>query len=92
MKQTGFVRKLDELGRIVIPIEVRRTLGWIDNTPIEISQFGRYIFLHERGDRKTSFVELGRGNPVLKELEEILRGLPDQDMLLVLELLHRLAG
>ena len=27
MKTTGIVRKLDELGRIVVPIELRRTLG-----------------------------------------------------------------
>ncbi|MCC5468546.1 AbrB/MazE/SpoVT family DNA-binding domain-containing protein, partial [Pelosinus baikalensis] len=26
MKSTGIVRKLDNLGRVVIPIEVRRTL------------------------------------------------------------------
>ena len=27
MKSTGIVRKVDELGRIVIPIELRRTLS-----------------------------------------------------------------
>lgn len=27
MKSTGIVRKIDELGRVVIPIELRRTLG-----------------------------------------------------------------
>ena len=27
MKSTGIVRKLDELGRITLPIELRRTLG-----------------------------------------------------------------
>jgi transcriptional pleiotropic regulator of transition state genes len=27
MKATGVVRKLDELGRVVIPIELRRTMG-----------------------------------------------------------------
>ena len=27
MKSTGIVRKVDELGRIVLPIELRRTLG-----------------------------------------------------------------
>lgn len=27
MKSTGIVRKVDELGRIVIPIELRRNLG-----------------------------------------------------------------
>ncbi len=28
MKSTGIVRKVDELGRVVIPIELRRTLRY----------------------------------------------------------------
>ena len=28
MKETGVVRKIDKLGRLVIPKEVRRELGW----------------------------------------------------------------
>lgn len=36
MKQSGIARKLDKLGRIVVPIEARRVLGWEDTTPIEI--------------------------------------------------------
>ena len=30
MKSTGIVRKVDELGRIVLPIELRRTLETVD--------------------------------------------------------------
>ena len=36
MKNTGIVRKLDELGRITLPIELRRTLGVDDRDPLEI--------------------------------------------------------
>lgn len=36
MKATGIVRKVDELGRIVIPIELRRTLGIELRDPLEI--------------------------------------------------------
>ena len=36
MKSTGIVRKLDELGRITIPIELRRTLDVAERDPIEI--------------------------------------------------------
>ena len=36
MKSTGIVRKVDELGRIVIPIELRRTLGIEIKDAIEI--------------------------------------------------------
>ncbi|MDR3601910.1 MAG: AbrB/MazE/SpoVT family DNA-binding domain-containing protein [Desulfosporosinus sp.] len=36
MKATGIVRKVDELGRIVLPIELRRTLGIDVKDPLEI--------------------------------------------------------
>lgn len=36
MKSTGVTRKLDQLGRIVIPIELRRTLGIEEKDPMEI--------------------------------------------------------
>jgi len=36
MKSTGIVRKVDELGRIVLPIELRRTLGIDEKDALEI--------------------------------------------------------
>ncbi len=36
MKSTGIVRKMDELGRVVLPIELRRTLGINEKDPVEI--------------------------------------------------------
>ncbi len=36
MKSTGVVRKVDELGRVVIPIELRRTLGIAEKDALEI--------------------------------------------------------
>lgn len=36
MKSTGVVRKVDELGRLVLPIELRRSLGINDKDPLEI--------------------------------------------------------
>lgn len=36
MKSTGIVRKVDELGRVVIPIELRRTLGIGEKDALEI--------------------------------------------------------
>lgn len=35
MKSTGVVRKVDELGRIVIPIELRRTMGIEEKMPLK---------------------------------------------------------
>jgi transcriptional pleiotropic regulator of transition state genes len=36
VKSTGIVRKVDELGRVVLPIELRRTLGIDEKDALEI--------------------------------------------------------
>lgn len=36
MKSTGIVRKLDELGRVVLPIELRRTLNINEGDSLEV--------------------------------------------------------
>lgn len=45
MKSTGIVRKLDELGRIVLPIEMRRTFGLAEKDAVEIYVEGDCIIL-----------------------------------------------
>lgn len=45
MKATGIVRKVDELGRIVLPIELRRTLDIAERDPLEIYVEGSSIIL-----------------------------------------------
>ena len=36
MKATGIIRRIDDLGRIVIPREIRRRMGIVDGDPLEI--------------------------------------------------------
>ncbi|MDD3428823.1 MAG: AbrB/MazE/SpoVT family DNA-binding domain-containing protein [Oscillospiraceae bacterium] len=36
MKSTGIVRKIDDLGRVVLPIELRRVLDLEDGSSLEI--------------------------------------------------------
>ena len=45
MKATGIVRNVDELGRIVLPIELRRTLNIEIKDPLEIYVDGESIML-----------------------------------------------
>jgi len=47
MKSTGIVRKVDELGRIVLPIEMRRTLDIAEKDALEIYVEGEEIILHK---------------------------------------------
>ena len=50
MKSTGIVRKVDELGRIVLPIELRRTLDISEKDALEIYVEGDKIILHKDHD------------------------------------------
>jgi len=45
MKSTGIVRKVDELGRVVLPIELRRTLDINEKDALEIYVDGATIIL-----------------------------------------------
>ena len=51
MKATGIVRRIDRLGRIVLPVELRLQLGIDEETLMEIYRSDHFIVLvkHERG-------------------------------------------
>ena len=36
MKATGIIRRVDDLGRVVIPKEIRKRMGIVDGEPMEI--------------------------------------------------------
>lgn len=45
MKSTGIIRRVDELGRVVIPIEIRNQFNIVEKDPIEIYVQGGSIVL-----------------------------------------------
>ena len=45
MKSTGIIRRVDELGRVVIPIELRNQFNIVEKDPIEIYVDGSSIIL-----------------------------------------------
>ncbi len=45
MKSTGIIRNIDELGRLVVPKEIRKKLGIDKNDPVEIYVEGDKILL-----------------------------------------------
>lgn len=47
MKSTGIVRKVDTLGRVVLPVELRRTLGIETKDNLEIYTEGDTIVLRK---------------------------------------------
>lgn len=47
MKGTGIIRRVDELGRIVIPKEIRRMFGVSESTPMEIFTEDKKIIIQK---------------------------------------------
>ncbi len=64
MKATGIVRRIDDLGRVVIPKEIRRTMRIREGDPLEIFTekdgeviFKKYSAIGELGDFATNYAE-----------------------------------
>lgn len=90
MKATGIIRKVDELGRIVIPIELRRSLNIKEKDPMEIYVSDDRIILkkyiaekvcHISGELSEDNLTFANGKLTLSEesakklLEELKAGL-----------------
>ena len=63
MKTTGFIRRIDDLGRIIIPKEIRKTLKIEEGDPIEIYTNNNTLILEK-------YVPTGE-EQVINTLEEI---------------------
>ncbi len=79
MRATGIVRKIDDLGRIVIPKELRRTLKIQENDPLKIFIEDKYIAIKKNTLNETESIgivrrmdELGR-IVIPKELRKTLK-------------------
>ena len=60
LKPLGIVRRMDELGRIVIPMEVRRANAWQANQPLEMfadRDGGLYVKAYGKDSEKDALVE-----------------------------------
>lgn len=70
MKSTGIVRRIDDLGRVVIPREIRRTLRIHEGDPLE-------LFTTDNGG--VCFVPyMATHNAILKRLELLIKTLNTQ--------------
>ena len=65
IKSTGIVRKVDELGRIVLPIELRRTLNIAERDTMEIFVDGNAIVLKKYEPEP---VKSGRGKKYICDI------------------------
>ena len=67
MKSTGIVRKVDDLGRVVLPIELRRNLRIDEKDPLEIYVNGDQVILKKY---EPSCIFCGKGEDVLNFKEK----------------------
>ncbi|MGJ9460243.1 AbrB/MazE/SpoVT family DNA-binding domain-containing protein [Oceanobacillus sp. CF4.6] len=74
MKSTGIVRKVDELGRVVIPIELRRTLDihekdtmeiYVDNDKIILKKYKPNMTCQITGEVSEENLSLANGKLIL---------------------------
>lgn len=65
MQATGIIRRIDDLGRIVIPKEIRRNLGIREGEPLEISVHEGCVCLKKYTPNK-----LEKVSDVFKELAD----------------------
>ncbi|UUG68572.1 putative transition state regulator [Halomonas phage YPHTV-1] len=71
MKALGVVRKIDELGRLVIPKEVRKTQGWGTGQPMEFFVEGnRLVVQAYEGQREKE--------DAINKLEDLLARTPGE--------------
>ncbi|RKD84168.1 MULTISPECIES: AbrB/MazE/SpoVT family DNA-binding domain-containing protein [Sinobaca] len=86
MKSTGIVRKVDELGRVVIPIELRRTLEiaekdaleiYVDHDRIILKKYKPNMTCQVTGEVSDDNVSLAGGKIILSPegAEEIMKDL-----------------
>lgn len=88
MKSTGIVRKVDELGRVVIPIELRRTLDiaekdaleiYVDNEKIILKKYKPNMTCQVTGEVSDDNLSLAGGKIILSSsgAQEIINELQD---------------
>ena len=67
MRNTGITRKVDELGRVVIPIEIRRSRKWEIGDKIAMYTQGRNIVLYKVED------STDQNGGIIRKLDELGR-------------------
>ena len=75
MKQTGVTRKIDELGRIVIPKEIRKNLGIRDGEALE-------IFTSEDSIILKKYYEVRRYEDLSSKLCELIKNIYNVDLVI----------
>jgi len=74
-KTTGIVRKLDELGRITLPVEIRRSLNLEEGDAMGISVDGNKIIIVKDNTLQDALYHLRKALEIASENYELAGGL-----------------
>ncbi len=78
MRALGIVRRIDDLGRIVIPKEVRTLNGWDAGTPVEMFSTENGLMMREYGREKEAL-------ELLKKLDSAGESITDESIKLAIQ-------
>jgi stage V sporulation protein T len=87
MRATGIVRRIDDLGRLVVPKEIRRAFQVKEGDPFEIFTDGEYICFKKYSNAPELKDTLERLHKLIYE-DEIIAGLPTEQSASIKALLH----
>ena len=91
MKETGIVRRMDDLGRIVIPKEVRRLLNLVEGDQLELFLHEQGVFYQKYNPAKPikacldTLKEAVMDEPALQRADEVMRKISELEDLLAQE-------
>jgi transcriptional pleiotropic regulator of transition state genes len=82
VKSTGIVRRIDDLGRVVIPKEQRRLMGILEGDPLELFWNGEYLCFKKYD---ASYPVVSTIKTLCEQLNEprILNGMDEADILTI---------
>ena len=83
MRATGIIRRIDDLGRVLVPKEIRRSLGIKEGDPLEIftTRDGEIIFKPYQAKNKVidNFIEAFKEMGIADKKETIKKLVEEMD-------------
>jgi AbrB family looped-hinge helix DNA binding protein len=69
MKSLGIIRRIDPLGRITIPMEIRRNHGWEEGAPLELHDDNGSLVLKPFLKEQEVHEQLGNIAKIMQEVD-----------------------
>lgn len=88
MKSTGIVRRIDDLGRVIVPKEIRRTMRIKEGDPLELFMEGEYVCFRKYSTAPELKGAIDGLHEVIYDENSPVAGLPAEQAASIKALLH----